>query len=234
MFDSWRSASRSLDDPAARHLASHLVHAADAWSVMLLESVKREAPSLRSELATEVLAYAVCALEIRLTTSSPTPAAAFLGGLRRHCRALRQARDAALFRPLPPQSALETPEFTHRYLSVTTHARSGCPFREDIWKEFCETTGLGSSVLVGQGGNLAALIFYIVVHGRVMSDAPASREAMMRLLRAARDCAAFFEVALDQWFAGLRPETHALVNASPPKSLPQRSEASSNQGIWPR
>lgn len=222
MFDSLRHAFDPPDDPQAEHLAKAFIEASGSWAKALVVSVERDSPPLRQALSEEVLAYAVCVLDLRLGNPSDHSARALVADVRKHCRQIRE-RKARAQAPKTLSSASPGPaEFVGRYWAITHHVEGGPQFRDDIWREFCRTTGLGTNVLVGNGNNLAALIFYIVVHSRVLSEGPACRQAATRLLRVAHDCVAFFDAAVDQWLAEKTAKRPVLPPSPSAPGLPSQ------------
>jgi hypothetical protein len=225
MFDSLRHAFDPSDDTQAKRLAAAFVEASGSWAKALVRSIERDSPALRQALSEEVLAYAVCVLDLRLRNPFGDSAHALVAEVRKHCRQIRDRKARPSAHKAFSEASTGPAEFAERYWAVTHHVEVGPRFREDIWREFCRTTGLGTNVLVGNGNNLAALIFYIVVHSRVLSEGPACREAATRLLRVAHDCVVFFDAAVDQWLAEKSADRSGLPTPPPaprPLSEPAR------------
>jgi hypothetical protein len=236
MFDSWHNSSGALDETAAGRLAARLTDAAGFWARQFLDCVEREDAALLSALANEVLAYGLCLLDLRLSTTSPEHARPFLGHLRRQCRLIRdQDRRFPAGQSLPAGSLdTEPSDFAQRYLAAVGQSYRDFQFTEALWREFCQTTGMDSPVLVGAGANLASLVFQIVVHGRVFSNGPACRNRMQHLLREASDCGRFFETRFDAWLADVpalpAPERRPVPDQS---SLPGTTGSAPSASLPP-
>ncbi len=187
---------------AAQKLARQLATTAHAWARTILICVGRRDAELEDTLAEETLAYTLCLLDARVERFD----GAFLEQVRAECQRLqaeRAWRMANRYRRLPAANSQlkEEAEFSRRYLQQVTQAEAGYGPTDDTFHEFCRATGLHSSVLLGRGENLAALVFYIVVHGCLSCRAPLTRRQTTELLRATRECRVHTEAFLNQWLA---------------------------------
>lgn len=186
--------SAALDAVAARRLAKRICATAFAWTRTFSICVGRSSSGLEDEVLEEVLAYALCLLDLRLASAPAESTATFSERVRCACRALkaelrhrRSARQARL--PAPASASDEaTPQFSRQYLAWAEGNGGRAKFTPEMFEEFCRTTGLSSNVLVGGGENLATLVFYLVLHGLFSQAGPLSRRQGAELLRAARQC----------------------------------------------
>jgi hypothetical protein len=203
-----RSSPPPLDGAHAGRVARSLHRAAVAWAHTFLKSRRGLDPALAETLAAETLAFGLALLEQRLRWHGPS-AASFLDQVRRDAWQLhaRWRQRAWSFRRLSGRGeAADGPAQDLSEFTLACRARGGATdgsfeFTEPMHAEFCELTGLGTSELVGNGANLAALVFYLIVHGRVFASRPDSREERRWLVQALRECREFLERALEHWLA---------------------------------
>lgn len=197
-----------LDQARASDVARNLHRAAVAWAHTFLKSRRGLHPALAELLATETLAFGLALLEQRLRWHGST-AASFLEQVRRDAWRLhsRWRQPSWSFRRLAAgdgaadEAAQDLSEFTLACRAGGGTGDGAFQFTEPMHAEFCELTGLGTSELVGGGANLSALVFYLVVHGRVFATRPDSREERRWLVQALRECREFLERALEHWLA---------------------------------
>lgn len=194
-----RSTTPPLDASQAATLAASLHRAAAAWTRTFLASTGQPNPDLADALCRETLAFGLVLLESRLAASDPAQAAEFLGAVRREVWTLHARRTRRVRRPELPDATGEATEFGRKWLARTTGGDGEFQITGEMFDEFCEFTGLASRELVGSGENLAALVFYIVIHGRVFASSAVPREQRLWLVRATRDCRLFLDKALSHW-----------------------------------
>ncbi len=200
-----------------KELAEKLCRAALAWVKTFQVCAATDSAALREAVFEETSAYGLCLLELRLSPANPDAAEAFLAKIRYECAAIQgrwKGRVRGGRKQLrPPQLPGEPAAFVMQYQKYS--APGSEPFRmtDDLFQDFCQTTGLGSNVLVGKGPNLATLVFYIVLHGLFAANGDLSREQKNHLLRAAKSCRSFFEEEITRWLAkaGSEPFPSALL-----------------------
>lgn len=219
-----------FSSPQAKRLAAKLCRAALAWGKTFQACADAPHAVCREQVCEETLAYSLCLLELRLGPPS-AEAFHFLAEVRRECQeqfAQWQHLARTSRKQLsPPPPAQEQAGFANQYLMYAGRDSGAFRITEPMFQDFCEMTGLSSTCLVGTGPNLAALVFYIVLHGVFTAHRPISRERKRVLLGAAKSCRAFFEDLLDQWLGKttaaafspvLLPETIRRAAGEPPHS----------------
>ena len=204
----------------AHELARRLHRATASWAAAFLRSRKGFDLALADQLTSETLAYALVLLEARLGAFGPLTAG-FADQVRReawmrHARwgrrhSLRQRLGFA--NPAAATSGDGDSAFAIAFASGYGAAEEDFQFTEPMLAEFQALTGLGSGDLVGEGPNLAALLFYLVVHGRVFARQADTLEQRRWLIQALRECREYLERAIDHWLRA--PEARAKpVSAS--------------------
>ncbi len=199
MFALVRTEAPPLDAAQAVALAASLHRAAAAWTRTFLASAGRPDPQLADALCRETLAFGLALLESRLASSDPAQAADFLATVRQEVWSLHARRTRRAVRPALAAATAEATEFDRQWLARTASGAGEFQFTGAMFEEFCEFTGLASRELVGGGDNLAALVFYLAIHGRVFASATVPRDQRRWLVRAARECRLFLTQALDHW-----------------------------------
>jgi len=195
-----------LDDARAEALARSLHRAAVAWAHTFLHSRAGLDAALLEQLTTETLAFGLMLLEDRWCWRGPD-AETFTARVRRaawtwHAQWRKDAWPARQLTPGDPPAVgreEDASEFTLAGRNSGRGSSDAFQFTEAMHAEFCELTGLGTKELVGGGANLAAMIFYLVVHGRVFARRPHSREERRWLVQALRECREQLTHALDCW-----------------------------------
>jgi hypothetical protein len=187
-----------------------LCRASDAWAKTFLLVTGIPDPQLEELLWDEILAYALCLLKLRLGNPPTSEADWLLGEIRNECAVVRAAR---LRKKTNPQMLLATAvrnattQFDQHWIGQTYCASASPEVLKDIYGDFCRLTGLEADVLVGGGGNLATIIFYIITFGLMTICQPPSDKKKIWLLRATRECrASLCEVISD--FLSTDPELH--------------------------
>ncbi len=194
-----RTEAPPFDAAQAVALAASLHRAAAAWTRTFLASAGRPDPQLADALCRETLAFGLALLETRLVASDPAQAADFLAAVRQEVWSLHARQTRRSGRPELAAPMAEATEFDRQWLARTASDAGKFQFTGAMFDEFCEFTGLASRELVGGGDNLAALVFYLVIHGRVFASAAVPRVERRWLVRAARDCRLFLTRALEHW-----------------------------------
>lgn len=202
------SSAPVLDAARAEALARSLHRAAVAWAHTFLHSRAGLDPTLLAQLTSETLAFGLALLDERLR-SFGSDAGAFAAATRqaawaghgRWCKSSSPAAQLSAGEATTGDGAQDPSEFT-----LACHRSAGGGAGEftlsaAMHAEFCALTGLGTHELVGGGTNLAAIVFYLVVHGRVFARRPDSREERRWLVGALRECREYLERALDHWLA---------------------------------
>ena len=192
-----------LDPAQAAALAGRLQRAATGWTRTFLVEAHRAEPDLAVALRRETLAYGLALLAQRLGQFDPAQAGPFLELVRQACAGLEAGPSAR-----PGRGALAAPppadtEFDRQWLACAVGGPREFVLTPEMFREFSELTGLGSSDLVGGGENLAALVFYLVIHGRVFASRGVPLAQRRRLVRTLQDCRLFLARVLDQWLASL-------------------------------
>jgi hypothetical protein len=161
---------------------------------------------LEEALLEEIVAYGLCLLELRLSAAARAEREAFVAAVRHECGAWKERRvwrRRNRHRRLPaPGPASQGSQSAAGYLECKSEAGGQGRVTKEMFEQFCRGTGLSSSVLVGKGENLASLVFYIALHGVLSADGPLSREQVLDLLRAARECRIYLEKSVAGWLAG--------------------------------
>lgn len=113
----------------------------------------------------------------------------------------------------------EHSEFAKRYLTFCAQSKTDFRPTAETFREFCRSTGLSSSALVGKGENLATLVFYLVVHGMLAANGVCSRRQMGDLLRATQKYRSQWGALLEEWLATVTAnrsfQPRALHDAAP-------------------
>jgi hypothetical protein len=186
---------------------------------------------LEHELLVEILAYGLCLLEMRLSADPRAGRKALVALVKHECGVLMERarwRRRTLYRRLPPPSpAPSGSRYAQIYPTCNTEGRGQARLTRAMFEQFCRCTGLGSDVLVGTGENLASLVFYIAVHGVLSAGGLPTREEVLKLLLAARECRAHLQRAVSTWVAA-EPKAHPPVAALPDSgsSLPTQQPRS--------
>ena len=146
----------------------------------------------------EVLAFALRLVQLRLDDSpnaaDPAARAALLAELRTECG--RQAQRRAE----PPTGTTEPRlgSYPGKAALQTEAARTdstpspGSQITEEMFAQFCESTGLASASIAASGVNLAALMFYVVIYSVAIGDRVVSLERKQRLLQTIQQCKDYF------------------------------------------
>ncbi len=153
----------------------------------------------------EVLAYSLCLLEMRLADGGPAGSAGLAARVRRECYELvgqsswrRRNRHQSL--PVP-DPALRASRYKQLYPPPDDGSAAHSRLTREMFEQFCRCTGLGSEVLVGSGENLASLVFYIALHSVLAARGLPTREVVLKLLRAARECRSHLQQEIPQLLA---------------------------------
>lgn len=187
---------------------------------------------LRQTVEREVLAFAACLVEMKLREQEiplPRPFAEFLADAARD----RHASFAA-----------NVERQLHRLLTARTDAsdwprelvKAGDgPFRLDAetYEEFCRTTGFDSKLVVGNGANLAALMFYLVTFGLVGCNPAMTREARKLLLKEARRCRVEIEACVKKFLKTLPNDLPPLLGGVGRDERVRRAHLPRRSGIRP-
>lgn len=193
------------DSTASQEIAGKLSAASLAWAKTFLICAEKQHADLEAALFSEVQAFAICLLKLRLARMEMTDAAAFVESVRAHCRELRKVMGRRrVLRPELPAAAndpADATEFARQFLVHSAHREGPSPASRELFEEFCRSTGMSSTVLVGGGENLASLLFYIVIHGVFAADGHASRQQVTELLRAAQKCRGQLNQTIENWMA---------------------------------
>lgn len=223
----------------ARALARKLCRDSLAWAKTLVASVRPSRTRLRSgsggksdgvtpslsprlqledELFVEVLAYGLCLLEMRSAAASPADGERLVRLVRHECGVIVERaswRRRSLRRHLPrPAPAPGSSRYAQIYPAWSDDDRGQPRLTREMFEHFCRCTGLGSDVLVGKGENLASLVFYVSVHGVLSAGGLPSREEVLKLLQAARECRTRLQGAISEWLA-TEPKARASLAALP-------------------
>jgi hypothetical protein len=147
---------------------------------------------IEDEMFVELLAYSLCLLEMRLSAGITADSAGFVTQVRRECyRLVRQAnlRRRGRYKRIPiPASALGTSRYKQLYPPQGAASGDQPRLTKEMLEQVRRCTGLGSEALVGSGENLASLVFYISLHAVLSARGLPTREQVLKLLRAAREC----------------------------------------------
>jgi hypothetical protein len=157
--------------------------------------------ALTSELRDEVLAYALSCIEFRLQSSS-TFDQEWLKCLRQECHSMKTARAwkyQQRHKSLPVTSAA----WDALAATVQTGSESAPAAAQQLTAEqfelFCRNTGLSSGALVGDGENLAALLFYLALYCACSAHGTLNRAQIFHLLKSARTCRGHLNECIHQW-----------------------------------
>lgn len=197
-----------LDPARADGVARSLHRAAVAWAVTFLKSRAGLDRALAEQLTTETLAFGLALLDERVREFG-SDGAAFAHRVRRaawilHARwrtAPGRSRQLTAGDAPTREEAEDVSEFSLACRLTGGEGGGAFEFTEAMHLEFCELTGLGTNELVGHGANLAALGFYLVVHGRVFASRLRSRAERRWLVQALRECREHLERGLATWLA---------------------------------
>lgn len=197
---------QGLTKDAASELARAWFEASDTWAHAFLKAAEVDGHSVRGALRRETLSFACCLLELRLAETRADSSALCQAVREEIASFWREEADAIPFawRRLSPVGA-DTGQaltFDRAYSVCREGDQSAPPGAARIFEDFCAETGLGSSVLVGGGANLASILYYLVVHGVLVSQAKMPSERKRRVLRVARECRAFFGASIGRALKG--------------------------------
>jgi hypothetical protein len=165
-------------------------------------------PVIQKELFEEILAYTYARLKMQAAAAGMAQAEDWVRVVRQECEALKIRMT---WRRKKLRTGLPAPGDGGRHLSLPEAGDSASEdpaspkeITREMFEQFCQVTGLSSNVLVGKGENLAALVFYISVHGVWSHYTTLNREQVHELLRAAQKCHEHLDKAVARW---LDPET---------------------------
>lgn len=180
---------------------------------------------IEDEMFVEVLAYSLCLLEMRLSKGTPAQSADLATGVRRECYVLvgqsSWRRRNRLGRLPAPDPTLRASRYKQLYPPQGAGGAAHSRLTREMFEQFSRCTGLGSEVLVGSGENLASLVFYIALHSVLSAHGLPTREAVLNLLRAARECRAHLQRAIPQMLAAKQnPRPSAAARPYPRPALP--------------
>jgi hypothetical protein len=218
----------NADAASAREWSQRLCQEARSWAKVFMVTAQRHEEPLREAIMREVLAFELYLLGHRLHEMSPKTIDEFLAQVR--TETWRLFREQTAFAPasnaLPwgGQSGEET-EFARQCLAYSESKSTAHRLSEQSIRDFCEATGLGSNVLVGQGSNLATILFYMAVHGHFHSAGIVKREDINLVLRAARECRPRFEARLDQWLNAEPGICQNLISDDPGEQSSMKHES---------
>lgn len=158
--------------------------------------------ALEGHLTRESLSYALHLVHLRLRAADGQNPRSLLRALRQVCWRLIQSSGAPY--PGPPRlggcaAFAESDPYEAAVAGGADSLRG--QISPALFQEFCRATGLHSEQLVGEGENVASLVFTILLHGLVARDRPFSREQTMLLLQAARQCRRHVACAVTAWQA---------------------------------
>lgn len=199
MFAVVRHDPARLNPAQAVRLARRLHRAASAWARTFLAAAQRAEPGLVIALRRETLAFGLTLLAQRLQPFGPAQAAPFLDQVRRECAALETRPQPASWRASLPAPAPAPTEFDRHWLARVSGGPAEFEITPDMFGEFCQFTGLSSRDLVGHGDNVATLVFYLVVHGRIFASQSVPVAQRRALVRSLRECRCFVAPALEHW-----------------------------------
>jgi len=137
------------------------------------------------DVADEIIIYSMYRLVLGAHRENRADRLAFLKGAREElCKLRREAWGGAASEPISfgADEAAE-PGYLQRY-----GARRGEALTPEVFEQFKLSTGIGSSVLVGNGGNLASLVFYLSVHTVLSQRSPLTRAQVGSMLKLAQQC----------------------------------------------
>jgi hypothetical protein len=158
--------------------------------------------ALEGHLTQESLNYALHLVDLRLRAADGQDHRSLLRALRQVCWRLIQSSGSP--DPGPPRlgGCAACAESAPNEAVVEGGADSlRGQISPALFEEFRRATGLNSAQLVGEGENVASLVFTIVLHGLVARDWPFNREQTMLLLQAARQCRRHIACAVTAWQA---------------------------------
>jgi hypothetical protein len=171
--------------------------------------------NLEDEMFQEVLAYGLRLLEMQHSEATAAERDGLAALVRHECCALvSQAswrRKTRYKRLQAPDPGLSGSRDAHLHPAPVAGTGGGQRLTKEMFDQFCRCTGLGSEVLVGKGENLATLVFYIAVHAVISSCRLATREEILRLLRAASECGNRLQRAISKWLEAEPPPRPALT-----------------------
>jgi len=131
-------------------------------------SAGRPDSQLAQGLFEEVLAYGLSRLQSLMESNEYTGADEWLWVVKQECAAFKRRQT---WGRLNSRKKLGTPPTQVTTLALKPFSQTESEFRgrasrvtKEMFEQFCQHTGLGSSVLVGKGENLATLVFYIALH----------------------------------------------------------------------
>jgi hypothetical protein len=181
------------------------------WQIAGQSGADRSSRSAAVEdaLMREVLAFGLYLLELQLDDLAPRQREAFLHRLRYECWSIDQkriGRRQGRFRRLTGAAGKSSASAPDEWLPnlYRRQSEAGRVTRE-MFEKFCANTGLGSDVLVGQGKNLAALLFYIAIHGALTANGALVEAQVKPVLQVAQECRTW----LERWAAGCFEAPHS-------------------------
>lgn len=162
-------------------------------------------------LKREITAFGLYLLKLRLERDPRPHSPAWLENVRHACLAASATADDR------PGQAGES-EFGLQLASWDT--AEGPTRAREAYEQFCLSTGLGGTALVGRGENLAALIFYITLHALASRQGLPTRDQVRVLLKAAQEVRKHLQTLVDELALGARQ----AGNATPMKALTGQAE----------
>lgn len=195
------------DDPAS--IARQLKKAARLWGTVFLQLLPLKPSSLEEIFYRETLAYALVRIELQLREAGMTDR--FMANLRHHCRDSASPGQALLTGMLgfDGKSKKSTSDFNQEHF-VRLYNPSSSRDLAQAFRSFCELTGLGAQTIVGEGDNLASLIFYFVIYSQALQQASIDKETGQELLRCLMECREFFDQKIALWTSS--SETNSLTS----------------------
>jgi hypothetical protein len=158
---------------------------------------------IQRELFEEILAYGFSQLKMQATATGMPDAEDWVRLVRQECESLRirmtWRRKGSRPRLSGPARAGDGSSVTKALEKAGEDPTNTKQITREMFEQFCQVTGLSSNVLVGKGGNLAAIIFYIAVHGVWSHYTTLNREQAQELLRAAQQCHEHLDKAVARW-----------------------------------
>jgi len=183
-----------------RVCAQQLFQVIAVWVDMIQNCLRDPNPSLLHSIRDDVFSFAMCLLELRgKENHNADQLNSFVAELKKEYASL-VGEEPVNFHRILLYSGLYNESDLAGCVSHM-HQKGEFPFElsEPMYQDFCQSTGLGSKALVGNGPNMAVLMFYILVFGRIYEQMPSMRGRLHDLIKTLRAGYLHLDYLLSQW-----------------------------------
>jgi hypothetical protein len=180
---------RESTERAARKAARELCASSMAWGKTFGACIARHERTLEERWFREILAYGLYLLESRVAGHDPAVMASLKRAIKTECADFIARGKINHPRGDKQLGSPQDSRPSSRIVAESTASDyANAPISPAGFEKFCRATGLSSQILVGDGNNLAAILFYMVVHEVASTEKPLERKDAKLLLEAAQKC----------------------------------------------